>query len=236
VVDARLRHFVSRGAMEIEGLGGRSLAQLVDAGLLTDEASLWDLQTATVAELPGWGEVSAKNLVHEIAEARARELNRLLYALGVPHVGERAARLLASRFGSLSALGAADEETMEEIDGIGPVISAAVTRWFRDPRNQEILRRLAERGVDPHQEPAPQAEAPLSGSTFVLTGSLGRPRREIKTQLEALGATVAGSVSRRTDYLVAGDKAGSKLQKARELGVEVIDEAGLASLLDSSGS
>lgn len=234
VTSARLRHFVARGAMEIEGLGGRLLEQLVGAGLVADEASLWDLEADGLAELPGWGELSATNLLGELEEARSRPLHRMLFALGIPHVGERAAKLLAGRFGSLEALGAAEPEVMEEIDGIGPVIAAAVNRWFAQPRHQSLVKRLAERGIDPREEiECGRDESALAGRVFVITGSLSRPRRELKQELERLGATVAGSVSRNTSYLVAGENSGSKLAKARELGVEVIDEAELAKMLDS---
>jgi DNA ligase (NAD+) len=237
VVAARLRHFVSRGAMEIDGLGDRSLAQLVEAGMVTDEASLWDLDIDAVAELPGWGETSATNLNRELDEVRTRPLHRLLFALGLPHVGERAARLLAQRFGSLEELATADPATLEEIDGVGPVIANAVVGWFADTGHQSTMRRLIERGIDPHQEPGGDgAEALLAGQTFVLTGSLSRPRRELKEELEGLGATVSASVSSKTDYLVAGESPGSKLVKARELGVDVLDEAGLERLLKSVGS
>jgi DNA ligase (NAD+) len=237
VVGARLRHFVSRGAMEIEGLGGRSLEQLVAAGLVTDEASLWDLESETLAELPGWGEISAANLLGELDEARTRPLNRLLFALGIPHVGERAAKVLAARFGSIDGLIAADPEALEALDGVGPVIAASVTRWFDEDRNLTIVHRLAERGVDPHEQVEDTGDVKvLSGSTFVITGALSRPRRELKEALEKLGATVAGSVSSKTSYLVAGENAGSKLAKARELGVEVLDETGLMNMLESLGS
>jgi DNA ligase (NAD+) len=233
VVGARLRHFVARGAMEIEGLGGRLLEQLVNAGMVTDEASLWDLEAESLAELPGWGELSALNLLRELEEASKRPLHRLLFALGIPHVGERAAKLLARRFGSLEALSAAGPEAIEEIDGVGPVIAAAVTGWFYEPRNRALVERLGERGIDPREEVDDEHKgAAFAGQTFVITGTLSRPRRELKEELERLGATVAGSVSRKTSYLVAGENAGSKLNAARELGVEVIDEAELERLLD----
>ena len=232
VTRARLRHFVARGAMEIEGLGGRLLEQLVEAGFVTDEASLWDLEVDSLAELPGWGELSAKNLLGELEGARDRPLHRLLFALGIPHVGERAAKLLAGRFGSLEALAAADPEAFEEVDGIGPVIAAAVTEWFSKPRHQSLVRRLAERQVDPHMEIGDGKDKSLAGLVFVITGSLSRPRRELKEELEKLGASVAGSVSGKTSYLVAGEDSGSKLAKARALDVEVIDETELAEMLD----
>ena len=234
VVAARLRHFVSRSAMGIDGLGDRMLAQLVEAGMVTDEASLWDFDVNAVAELPGWGDTSAKNLLRELDEARTRPLNRLLFAFGIPHVGERAARLLAERFGRLEELAAADPEVLEEIDGIGPVIANAVVEWFADDGHQSTIKRLAERGIDPHQEPGgAHSDAPLAGQTFVLTGSLSQPRHALREELESLGASVSASVSRNTSYLVAGENPGSKLANARELGVEILDETGLNELLES---
>ncbi|MCK5376055.1 MAG: NAD-dependent DNA ligase LigA [Acidobacteria bacterium] len=232
VKGARLRHFVSRGAMEIEGLGDRSLEQLMEAGLVSDEASLWDLGREDLANLPGWGEVSAANLVREINEAGARPLHRILFALGIPHVGERAARLLARRFGSLEGLAEAEAEELESIDGVGPVMASAVRTWFAKPRNRERVKRLKDRGIDPFEEiRGVDDEAVLAGLTFVLTGALSQPRRELKERLEGLGATVVGSVSARTSYLVAGADPGSKLVRARDLGVEVLDEDGLNQML-----
>jgi DNA ligase (NAD+) len=233
--ESRLRHFVSRGAMEIEGLGSRTLRQLLDAGLVTDEASLWDLDAGVLAELPGWGELSAANLLRELDEAKRKPLHRLLFALGIPHVGERAARLLATRFRSLENLADADTGSMIDLDGIGPVIAESVRSWMAAPENRELIGRLAARGVKPREEGRPEAEEPLAGQVFVLTGTLSRPRREIKERLEALGATVAGSVSSKTTYLVAGENAGGKLAKAGTLGVEILDEDGLQHLLDSLG-
>ncbi len=226
---ARLRHFVSRGAMEIEGLGGKLLEQLVREGLVTDPASLWDLDPGRLAQLPGWGEVSAANLMRELEAARTRPLPRLLFALGIPHVGERAARLLAERFGTMERLARASEEELEAIEGIGPVIARSVVAWFRDPANRELIRRLAERGVT--GAPVTRAGGGLDGLTFVLTGALSRPRPEVARRLEELGARVASSVSRRTSYVVAGESPGSKLARARELGVPVLDEAGLEALV-----
>jgi DNA ligase (NAD+) len=232
VTGARLRHFVARGAMEIEGLGGRLLEQLVEVGLVTDEASLWDLEADGLAELPGWGELSATNLLGELEDARGRPLHRLLFALGIPHVGERAAKLLARRFGSFEALAAAEADALEEVDGIGPVIAAAVVKWFSEARHQARVKRLAERGIDPRENIDDGRDGmALAGQVFVITGSLSRPRRELKEELERLGATVAGSVSRKTSFLVAGENSGSKLDKARELGVEIIDENELAKML-----
>jgi len=233
VLGSRLRHFVSRGAMEIEGLGEQSLELLTAKGLVTDAASLWELDQETLALLPGWGEISALNLVGQIDDARNRPLRRLVFALGIPHVGERAAGLLAGRFGSLAGLGEADLDDFEAIAGIGPVIALSVHSWFRTEANQELVKRLIRSGVDPVETVGMESrDGPLEGLIFVITGKLSEPRRDIKARLEALGATVASSVSGKTSYLLAGDDAGSKITKARKLNVEVVDEQGLRQLID----
>ncbi len=237
VLGSRLRHFVARGAMDIDGLGEKLLDQLVAEGLVTDAASLWDLESDRLAELPGWGRVSADNLVRELDAARARPLHRLLFGLGIPLIGERAARDLAKEFGSIEALAGADEQALVEVSGLGPKMAQSVRRWFADEGNRRFVERLRERGVDPQPdvEEAVDDGRPLDGVTIVITGALSRPRPEVARRLEALGAKVTGSVSARTDLLVAGDEAGSKLDRARELGVEIIDEAALEDRLRQKG-
>jgi DNA ligase (NAD+) len=237
VCAAQLRHFVSRGAMEIEGLGGRSLEQLTESGMVTDPASLWDLQADALADLPGWGEISAANLMSQLDEARRRPLGRLVFALGVPHVGQRAAGLLAREFGSLEGLAAADGDAIEAIEGLGPVIAESVVAFFADERNAALVQRLVGHGVNPVEAtPDPQSgSAPLDGLNVVITGTLSHGRREFKERLEELGATVTGSVSKKTDLLVAGAEAGSKLAKATSLGVEVMDEEALEAWLRDRG-
>ncbi|RLE27275.1 MAG: DNA ligase [Acidobacteria bacterium] len=234
VLASRLRHFVSRGAMEIEGLGEQSLELLTAEGLVTDAASLWELDQEALAGLPGWGDISASNLIRQIDDARARPFRRLVFALGIPHVGERAAGLLAGRFGSLRRLGEADLDALEAIAGIGPVIALSVHSWFRTAVNQELIERLIQGGVDPVETTGLQSgDGPLEGLTFVITGKLSESRRDIKARLEALGATVASSVSGKTSFLLAGDDAGSKITKARKLNVEVVDEQGLQRLVNN---
>ncbi len=236
VVAARLRHFTSRGAMEIEGLGGKKLDQLIAAGLVTDEASLWDLDTGTLAALPRWQETSASNLVAELDAARSRSLHRLLFGLGVPGVGERAAKQLARRFPTLAALAAATAEELEAIDGVGPSLSASLSTWFADDRNRSLIDRLRSRRVDPEEpEIDKKGTRPLAGMTVVVTGVLSRSRREVKARLEELGATVAGSVSSVTTHLLAGADAGSKLTRATSLGVEIVDEDALDRLIVEKG-
>lgn len=232
----RLFHFVSRAGMDIEGLGKRLVEQLLSEGLVSDPASLWDLDGERLASLPHWGEKSAANLVGEIAAARVRPLWRLLVALGIRHVGERAAKALASRFGSLAAIGGTTAADLEQAEGVGPVIAASVVAFFGGEEGAALVRRLRDRGVDPREETVPVAgPEPLAGLTFVLTGALSRSREEAAAVLEGAGARVTNRVSRRTSYVVAGEDAGSKLAKARELGVAVLDEDGLRRLLAEKG-
>jgi DNA ligase (NAD+) len=232
----RLRHFVSRGGMDIEGLGRNSIDQLLREGLVSDPASLWDLDAERLAALPQWGEKSASKLREQLDLARSRPLWRLLAAIGVRHVGERAAKLLAARFGSLAALEGATVDELQAVEGVGPTIAASVVSFFAGDNGRELVRRLRERGVDPVETVAARpAAAPLAGTTFVLTGTLSRPREQVAAVLEDAGAKVADSVSKRTGYVVAGRDAGSKLARARELGVAVLDEEGLAALLAEKG-
>ena len=232
---AQLRHFVSRGALDIDGLGERTIEQLTAAGLVSDPASLWDLQAEDLAQLPGWGERSARKLTTAIAAARERGLTRLLFALGIPQVGVRAARQLAA-FGSLDRLAAATVTELEAVDGVGPAMALSVREWFDDQDNQLLVARLRDRGVDPAETPVDEKPSgagpqPLDGLTFVLTGALGRSRAEVAARLEELGATVTSSVSRRTSYVVAGDAPGSKVERARTLEIPVLNEDQLDELV-----
>ncbi len=236
VQKARLLHFCSRAGMDIQGLGEQRVEQLLQAGMLSDPASLWDLDWDRLAALPGWGEKSAENLKKQLEDARTRPLWRLLVALGIRHVGERAAKLLASRFGSLSALAQARQEELEAIEGIGPTIAESVVRFFASEEGKELVRRLQERGIDPRETPEkPAGPAPLSGLSFVITGTLSRPREQVAALLEAAGAQVSDSVSRKTSYLIVGQNPGSKLNKAQSLGVPVLDEEQLRRLLSEKG-
>lgn len=222
-----IRHFVSRNAMDIEGLGDERIAQLVAAGLLKDIPGLYRLERETLAALPGWGEKSADNLLASLAESRHRPLARLLFGLGIRMVGERTAKLLAQHFGSLAALAAASEEELQVVDEIGPKVAASVRAFFADPRQQRRLAALAAAGVEPPPVERPTAASlPLAGKTVVLTGKLeSMSREEAAARLEALGARVAGSVSKKTSFVVAGEDAGSKLDKAKSLGIEILSEA-----------
>jgi DNA ligase (NAD+) len=231
-----LRHFASRRALDIEGLGEKLIEQLVDQKLLAGPSDIYALDAGTLGKLERMGEKSAANLVSAIDRSRQTTLSRLLHGLGIPGVGESTAKALADHFGSLEALQGASLAQVEEVSDVGPVIAADVRAFFDDPRHQREIRTLRERGVRwPESAPAsarrPQ-RAPLEGVTVVLTGTLeSMTREQAAERLESLGAKVSGSVSKKTSYVVAGSEAGSKLAKAKALGVPVLDEAGLERLL-----
>ena len=227
----RLRHFGSRRAMDIEGLGEAAVEQLVDRGRVKSFADLYDLGTEEVAELERFAEKSAENLVSAIQGSKTRGLARLLNALGIPMVGERVAQLLAARFGSLERLQRAGEAELAEIHGIGERIAASVTKFFADESNRDVLKRLGEAGVSLTEASFEEGPRPLDGKTFVLTGTLPTLTRDAATDLiTRFGGRVSSSVSKKTDYVVAGEDAGKKEADARRLGVTVLDEAAFLAL------
>ncbi|HHW77439.1 MAG TPA: NAD-dependent DNA ligase LigA [Xanthomonadaceae bacterium] len=229
-----IRHFASRRALDIEGLGDKLVEQLVEQDLVRNPADLFALDAATLADLERMGAKSAAKLIAALERSKATTLARFLYALGIREVGEATARALAAHFGTLEALMTASEERLQQVPDIGPVAAAAVRAFFQEPHNQEVIVRLRTAGVRWPETAANQADnQPLAGKTFVLTGTLeSLSRDQAADRLRALGAKVAGSVSGKTDYVVAGRDAGSKLDKARELNVPVLDEAGLRALLE----
>jgi DNA ligase (NAD+) len=224
----RLLHFASRGGMDIQGLGEALVEQLAAKELVRDAADLYHLQAEVIAGLDRMGEKSAANLVEQIERSKERSLSNLIFALGIRHVGERAAGILAAGFGSLDGLAGAGVEGMEAMDEIGPKTAAAVRDFFDQPPNRELIARLADAGVAPRVAkgrgaPAGVRESLFSGKTVVLTGSLpNHNRSEAKRLIESLGGRVTGSVSGKTDLVVAGEEAGSKLAKAAELGIRII--------------
>jgi DNA ligase (NAD+) len=228
-----LLHFAGRRALDIDGLGERLVDQLVDAGLVRSPADLFALDAGALAGLERMAEKSAAKLVAAIDRARRTTLERFIFALGIRHVGESTARDLARHFGSLDALMQADEEALMQAPDVGPVVAASIARFFAEPHNREVIAKLRAAGVHwPEHTPRAPDSGPLAGKTFVLTGTLPTLSREQASDLIArAGGKVAGSVSRRTDFVVAGAAAGSKLDRARELGVAVIDEQGLKQLL-----
>ncbi len=227
-----LMHFVSRNAMDISGLGEKLVIALVDQGLVHNAADLYSLHRETLMNLDRMGQLSADNLLEAIDRSREQSLDRLVFALGIRHVGQKAARTLAEYFGSLDRLMEATEEELTGIDEIGVKIAQAVTGFFREARNREVLGRLVEAGLNTRQESV-AVEGGLTGKTFVLTGTLQELTRPEATRLiEARGGRVTGSVSKKTDYLVAGESPGSKLEKARDLGVTVLSEKAFSDLLE----
>jgi DNA ligase (NAD+) len=230
-----IKHFASRKALDIDGLGDKIIDQLVDAKLIHSVADLFSLRIEQLAGLERMASKSATNLVAAIAAARQTTLPRLLYALGIREVGETTAKLLAKHFGSLEKLQEADAEALLAVPDVGPVVADFVTQFLSNPHHLAIIASLREAGVQwPDILPADEQTLPLAGQIWVLTGTLATMSRgEGKEQLEALGAKVTGSVSAKTTCLVAGESAGSKLERARSLGVSVIDEAELLALLAS---
>ncbi|MGD8277025.1 MAG: NAD-dependent DNA ligase LigA [Gemmatimonadota bacterium] len=225
-----LVHFASRGAMDIRGLGERIAEQLLEAGLVSDFADLYALEPSQLATLEGFAEVSARNLVEAIRASRAQPLSRLLFALGIRHVGESAAQLLARHFHSLDRLRAAAVQEIAVVHGIGETTAEAVHAFIHEPETAGLLDRLAEAGLTV-TEPVTRAEhSSLADLTFVITGTHATSRKALTAFIEEHGGRVAGSVSKKSDYLVAGNDPGSKLDRARELGVAVLDEDGLREL------
>ncbi len=236
IVRESVSHFASRNAMDIEGLGDKLIDQLLAKKLITDYTSLYSLRRSDLQGLEGWGEKSAVNLVAQIEKSKNRTLAHLLFALGIRFVGQRVGRILAEHFGKLDKLAGATAEELEAVPEVGPKVAASVLQFLADSHNQERLKALRTAGVRFTQRLADIAaeDSRVSGKTIVLTGALSQMTRgEAKKRLEALGARVSGSVSAKTDLVVAGEKAGSKLKKAQALGVEVTDEAGLVELLGS---
>ncbi|WP_457675931.1 NAD-dependent DNA ligase LigA [Thiolapillus sp.] len=228
-----IKHFASRRAMDIEGLGDKLVEQLVERELVHDPADLYSLDKEQLTGLERMGEKSAQNLLDALERSKETTLARFLYALGIREVGEATSQALARQFRSLEALEKATEEELQETPDVGPIVAAHIAAFFRQPHNREVIDKLLAAGIHwPEVEAPPEEEQPLAGKTFVLTGTLSRPRSEIKAELQALGAKVTGSVSKKTDYLVAGEAAGSKLARARELGITILDEAALQKLLE----
>ncbi len=227
-----LLHFAGRRAMNIDGLGEALVDQLVGKGLVKDVADLYSLKQEQVASLERMGEKSASNLLREIGNSRQAELARIIFAIGIPFVGERTAQLLADHFGSLDKLAAASHEELEEVFEVGPKMAEGITEFFREKRNLAVLEKLRNTGLRFEQKAALRAEGRLAGKQFVLTGTLPHYSREAaKALIEEAGGRVTGSVSKKTDYVVVGAEAGSKLDKAKALGVTTIGETELLKLL-----
>jgi DNA ligase (NAD+) len=227
-------HFASRRAMDIEGLGEKLVDQIVDGGLVHNLADIYyKLDMATLAGLERMAEKSAQNIVNAIENSKKTTLQRFIYALGIRNVGEATAKDLARYFGNLQALQDAGIETLQQVPDVGPIVAESIYAFFQEPHNQEVISQLVTAGLHWQEETGRRASAgPLTGKTLVLTGTLPNlSREEAKELIEAAGGKVSGSVSKKTDYVVAGVEAGSKLTKAQELGVAILDEAGLQEVL-----
>ncbi|MFN4360552.1 MAG: NAD-dependent DNA ligase LigA [Hylemonella sp.] len=229
-------HFAGRRAVDIEGLGDKLVDQLVDGGVVKTLPDLYRLGLTALASLDRMADKSAQNIVDALEKSKQTTLPRFLYGLGIRHVGEATAKALARHFGKLDTIMDATEDQLLQVPDVGPIVAQSIHTFFRQEHNREVVEQLRACGLRWEEgEPSPAAQLPLAGKTFVLTGTLPTlSRDEAKEMLEAAGAKVAGSVSKKTDYVVAGTEAGSKLDKARELGVTVLDEAGLRALLPSA--
>jgi DNA ligase (NAD+) len=222
--------------MDIDGLGEKQALRFLQEGLIADVGDIYDLDEEQLTGLEGFGEVSARNLVAAIAASRERPFQRVLYALGLPGVGYVTAEALAMHFGSIAELQRADPEQIEEVEGVGPIMAVQIAESLADERTAELIAKLGEKGLRLELDPSElrQAGGPLEGRTLVLTGTLDDlTREEAAALIKAAGGKVVNSVSKKTDYVVAGDNPGSKLGKAEKLGTEILDEAGLRSLLAS---
>ncbi|MDH4215167.1 MAG: NAD-dependent DNA ligase LigA, partial [Candidatus Thorarchaeota archaeon] len=230
-----LSHFVSRGGMDIEGLGQKRIDQLIDAGLVTNISSLYSLSTEQLGELERFGDRSSESLIEEINKSKKQPFHRLLFALGIPQVGAQTAKVLATEFGSMKRLQNATLSELQQIDTIGPEIARSITEFFADDKVQSTISELAKAGLSmstiPEKGSIPSGK--FKGLNFVFTGTLTRWKRDEAARIvELLGGSVTSSVSSKTDYVVAGVEAGSKLQKAQKLGVKILSEVEFAKLID----
>jgi DNA ligase (NAD+) len=226
-------HWASKTAMDIDGLGEKLATRLFDLGLIKDAADVYDLEAGQLVPLEGFGEKSAQNLIRAIEKSKDQPFRRVLYSLGIRHVGAVTAGLIAGRFSGEDLLRGLEVEQLTEIDGIGEVVARAVIEYFGLEDNRELIGRLTERGLDFERDLTGPTEGPLVGKRVVITGTLERPRSYFIERLASAGGAFTSSVSKNTDYVLAGAEAGSKLEKARELGIPVLDEAGFEELLSS---
>ncbi|HVF00420.1 MAG TPA: NAD-dependent DNA ligase LigA [Rubrobacteraceae bacterium] len=223
-------HWASKAAMEIEGLGEKLSTRLFDLGLVKDVAEIYDLKAEQLVPLEGFGEKSAENLIRSIEKSKQQPFSRVLYALGIRHVGNVTAGLIASRFSGDDLLRGVEVERLTEIEGVGEVVARAVGDYFALEDNRALVERLMKMGLNFEREATGAPEGPLSGKRVVITGTLSRPRGYFVERLEKAGGTFTSSVSKNTDYVLAGEEAGSKLERANSLGVPVLDEAGFEDL------
>jgi DNA ligase (NAD+) len=223
-IKEHITHFASRGGMDIEGLGDKMVAQLVDTKLMRDPADIYFLKKETLLTLERMAEKSANNLLAAIERSKTPPMEKFIYALGIRHVGEHMARVLAGSFTKLDGLMAATEDDLLAIRDIGPEVASSITGFFSEQSNKRVMEKFRKAGVKP-VEKSPPKDTHLAGKSFVFTGTMSRlTRNEAKTLVESLGASATESVTKTTDYVVAGESPGSKLEKARASGIKIIDE------------
>ena len=232
-----IKHF--RGALEIEGLGEKNAYRFLQEGLISDAADIFDLTPERIAELDGFGEISARNLMEEIEDAKKMPFSRVLYALGIPGIGFVNAESLAEHFGTMDTLLEAQPDEIVKAEGIGPILAEQIYEELSEERTRRLIERLRRAGLRMELDASERRQegGPLDGKTLVLTGTLPNLSREQATRLIRLaGGKVVNTVSKKTDYLIAGDSPGSKLAKAEQLGTEVIDEEALQKLIGGNGA
>jgi DNA ligase (NAD+) len=231
-VKRRLEHFVARGAMDIRGIGEQLVGQLVDAGLLKNPADLYQLTVAKLAALPRLGAKSIQNLLQGLERSKSQQPWRLVFGLGILHVGSASARALMEAFGGIAKLAQATEEELVQVSDVGAVVAPSIYHWFRDTENQQLIQRLSQAGLCMEQGTVAAASDKLAGTTWVITGTLSVEREQIADLIRAHSGKVSSSVSAKTSYLLAGEEAGSKLDKAAKLGVKILDEASFRTMIN----
>jgi DNA ligase (NAD+) len=230
-----IKHFNSRRAMDVDGMGDKLVDQLVDKGLIHDAADMFSLSKEQLAGLERMADKSAQNILDALEKSKSTTLARFIYSLGIRDVGEATAQSLAAHFGDLESLMAADEDELQEISDVGPVVANSIVKFFHQKHNRDVIKKLIKAGVHwPKTAKAKKEAAPLQGKTFVITGTLSMKRDELKDRLQSLGAKVAGSVSKNTDYVIVGEDPGSKADKARQLDIAILDEKGIMELLEDA--
>jgi DNA ligase (NAD+) len=230
-IKEHIRHFVSRGAMDIEGMGEKLVSQLVDTKTITDPADIYYLRMEDLLKMERLAEKSASNILSAIERSKKPAMDKFIVSLGIPHVGEHVAKLLVRHFKEFNAIACASESELAEIEGIGPIIAFSISKFFQEPANCRVIEKLFTAAIEPHVTDLKKSNK-LSGKTIVFTGTLKKfTRSEAKSAVEAIGAEVSEAVSKKTDYVVAGEEAGSKLDKARSMGITVLSEEEFISLL-----
>jgi DNA ligase (NAD+) len=230
-----IKHFNSRRAMDVDGMGDKLVDQLVDKGLIHDAADMYSLSKEQLAGLERMADKSAQNILDALEKSKSTTLARFIYALGIRDVGEATAQALAAHFGDLESLMSTDEDELQEIPDVGPVVANSIVKFFHQKHNRDVIKKLIKAGVHwPKAAKAKKESAPLQGKTFVITGTLSMKRDELKDRLQSLGAKVTGSVSKNTDYVIVGEDPGSKADKARQLDIAILDETGIMELLEDA--